>query len=532
MKSKHSPFDTNPLRAGLVLLAAALVGCLVGCGMGPSGSTPASTTSSDEPSSGQTDLLPTTVRVEGRILDGSDGRRPVTGAIVKAYRGDIAGRELEPPVAQAEVDSDGHYVLPVQPGFHTFQVQDLNGDYQEMDVVLNIVSNGTQDLYLLPDGVRIQRVEFDAPRPDGPGGTYLVGSSYDFGVRPYDPDGNLIETLPNWTVEGGIGFVSSSGLFRGTSVGPGQLVVLYSSLYTYPLPLRTAAPLDIRVAVEPSASTIDPDGTVQFSATVTGALNAQVVWSVEGGPSHGVVTNNGLYTAPAQAGTYTVVATSAENDQVSAAATVTVRRRLYLAGGSDLSSLREFLYNQGFQVTLQRGLPSHFGDYDAVVVGESSGVQPADAAVISTALSQRQHVVLLGDVPVRLVTGQPLAHERVDTTAISSWFAGVTEMDDAWNRVYLHDTSSSLVFPAGLTAGDDLGSWSDQPAVLTLASAAQAVARFGRDTDDWVAALTYTSAFVPGRLYWQWSHSLNRLDQGRLADDMLVSGLNWVTEGR
>jgi hypothetical protein len=67
---------------------------------------------------------------------------------------------------------------------------------------------------------------------------------------------------------------------------------------------------------------------MQFTATVTGTANTSVTWSVDavagGNSTAGVITTSGLYTAPSQAGTHTVSATSVADTTKSASATVTV----------------------------------------------------------------------------------------------------------------------------------------------------------------------------------------------------------------
>ena len=82
-------------------------------------------------------------------------------------------------------------------------------------------------------------------------------------------------------------------------------------------PTFTGAP--VTVSIYP-ASAILTGGTEQFTATVTGSSNTAVSWSATGG----TVSTNGLYTAPASAGTYSVTATSQANNTKSASATVTV----------------------------------------------------------------------------------------------------------------------------------------------------------------------------------------------------------------
>jgi hypothetical protein len=79
------------------------------------------------------------------------------------------------------------------------------------------------------------------------------------------------------------------------------------------------------VTVNPSATNLNAGETFQFSATVTDAKkNPAVTWAVteENG---GTITAEGKYTAPQKAGTYHVVATSAENVTSTGQASVTVR---------------------------------------------------------------------------------------------------------------------------------------------------------------------------------------------------------------
>lgn len=70
------------------------------------------------------------------------------------------------------------------------------------------------------------------------------------------------------------------------------------------------AATNIEVSLAPLAAEVPPGGSVSFTASVTGTASGGVVWSVEEGATGGSVTPTGLYTAPAAAGTYHLVATS------------------------------------------------------------------------------------------------------------------------------------------------------------------------------------------------------------------------------
>lgn len=84
-------------------------------------------------------------------------------------------------------------------------------------------------------------------------------------------------------------------------------------------PAAAGAAVDIR---PPSAMTA-PSGQVTFSATVTGAADTTVTWSIEEASGCGSITPSGVYTAPPTPATCHVVA-SAEKYGVSAPATVHV----------------------------------------------------------------------------------------------------------------------------------------------------------------------------------------------------------------
>jgi len=79
----------------------------------------------------------------------------------------------------------------------------------------------------------------------------------------------------------------------------------------------------VSVAIEPGAPTVVANTPQPFLATVTGASNTGVTWSVQesGG---GDISPTGVYIAPAPQGTYHVVATSQADSCVSASIAVTV----------------------------------------------------------------------------------------------------------------------------------------------------------------------------------------------------------------
>ena len=78
------------------------------------------------------------------------------------------------------------------------------------------------------------------------------------------------------------------------------------------------------IQVDPRSASLAPAASSAFAAVVTGTAETGVTWSIaEAGG--GAVTTAGLYTAPAAAGTYHLVATSTADPTVSARATIVVQ---------------------------------------------------------------------------------------------------------------------------------------------------------------------------------------------------------------
>jgi hypothetical protein len=93
----------------------------------------------------------------------------------------------------------------------------------------------------------------------------------------------------------------------------------------------TAAP-PVTVSVAPANATVAVSATQQFNASVTGAMNTAVTWSVNGvaggNSTVGTISMSGLYSAPAAVpnpANVTIQATSTENPSSSGTANVTIQ---------------------------------------------------------------------------------------------------------------------------------------------------------------------------------------------------------------
>ena len=128
-------------------------------------------------------------------------------------------------------------------------------------------------------------------------------------------------TAVTWSTTGGT--VTTNGLYTAPATAGTYTVTATSQANTSKSASSavtvTTAPV-IAVSIDPTSAAMLTSGTQQFTAYITGTSNTAVTWSTTGG----TVTTNGLYTAPATAGTYTVTATSQANTSKSASATVAV----------------------------------------------------------------------------------------------------------------------------------------------------------------------------------------------------------------
>lgn len=79
------------------------------------------------------------------------------------------------------------------------------------------------------------------------------------------------------------------------------------------------------MVVTPATATIGPGATLPLTATVSGASDTSVTWSIQEGSAGGVVSATSVYTAPAATGTYHIIATSVSDPSRSAMATIAVK---------------------------------------------------------------------------------------------------------------------------------------------------------------------------------------------------------------
>jgi hypothetical protein len=144
---------------------------------------------------------------------------------------------------------------------------------------------------------------------------------------------NAANVAVTWRVlEAGCGSVTAAGVYTAPAAAATCHVVATSvqdpSRSAQATVTVTAPPPPVVVTVTPATGSVDACQTLTFAANVTGTTNRAVTWSVQEGSVGGTVTSAGVFTAPATAGTYHVVAPSQADPASSATAAVTVTERI------------------------------------------------------------------------------------------------------------------------------------------------------------------------------------------------------------
>lgn len=118
-------------------------------------------------------------------------------------------------------------------------------------------------------------------------------------------------------------------------VGAGTSLWIFRST----LPKRVVEPPPIIVTIDPTSAHVRVGKTADFAATVSGASNSEVLWSVREGDSGGHIVAKGAkaedgkvsslatYTAPKKPGTYHLLATSNTTPPSAVSAEITVVRK-------------------------------------------------------------------------------------------------------------------------------------------------------------------------------------------------------------
>ncbi|HUZ93618.1 MAG TPA: choice-of-anchor tandem repeat GloVer-containing protein [Edaphobacter sp.] len=202
-----------------------------------------------------------------------------------------------------------------------------NGDYSypfdHIDLVNN--QNVMSDVFkAVSDGGETAQVSMNITPPSA---TLTPGQAITLTANV----ANMLNPQLQWSVSGGsvngtVSPVTPTTAQYTAPTSPGGPFDVSASILALPVPFP---PAQMTVNLSPGQVTISPStvavpgGESQtFMATVIGGGN--VTWSVEEGATGGTISNEGIYTAPNQSGTYHVIATNSSDTSQSAMATVNV----------------------------------------------------------------------------------------------------------------------------------------------------------------------------------------------------------------
>ncbi|MDP9120205.1 MAG: hypothetical protein M3O15_02370 [Acidobacteriota bacterium] len=119
-----------------------------------------------------------------------------------------------------------------------------------------------------------------------------------------------------WSVSGpAAGSIGTGGLFTAPLV-PGVYIVTATSQADPTKSGAATVTVGEDLMVLPSSAALSSGGSQPFQVQVSGVLNPAVTWSVEEGAAGGTISSAGVYTAPAAAGVYHLLAVSSASGQV------------------------------------------------------------------------------------------------------------------------------------------------------------------------------------------------------------------------
>jgi len=124
-----------------------------------------------------------------------------------------------------------------------------------------------------------------------------------------------------WEIVGFHGGITQSGNYFSSIFSPGSyLISATSKADPNQVAYATIHVEIVNVAIDSFVTALSPGEQLQLNATVTGHAGTDVQWTA----SNGIIDPTGLYTAPANPGTYQINATSVADNRKTAVTTVTV----------------------------------------------------------------------------------------------------------------------------------------------------------------------------------------------------------------
>jgi len=137
-----------------------------------------------------------------------------------------------------------------------------------------------------------------------------------------------------WSVLSGNGTITPTGLFTAPNNQETDTVQAQAEADLTKTASASIIVPPVSIIVSPVSVTLQPGGTQQFNATVSGTMNKAVTWSEVG---NGTVSTSGFYTAPSTNETDAVIATANAAPNPTANATVTIEQESSTQCGNTLN---------------------------------------------------------------------------------------------------------------------------------------------------------------------------------------------------
>jgi hypothetical protein len=122
-------------------------------------------------------------------------------------------------------------------------------------------------------------------------------------------------TLVNWSISEGAGggIIDAQGMYTAPSNSGTFHIVATSAADPTQQAIVAVNVNFVTLQISPGYGDMEPGVSYQFSGSVTGSVNREIIWTVSEGAVGGTVTASGMYTAPMNEGVYHLVATSTAN---------------------------------------------------------------------------------------------------------------------------------------------------------------------------------------------------------------------------
>jgi len=149
-------------------------------------------------------------------------------------------------------------------------------------------------------GVTVMPAEIEAIRVEPAMITLKAGERQAFSAEGFDAQGNRLNIEPVWSVNGGIGKIGADGVFQGTTVGRGYVLVRMESATGVAEITVEPGPAD-RIAVFPENVDMNAGDTARFTATVYDAFGnvtpGEFRWSLSGESTLGSLSSEAVFKA-------------------------------------------------------------------------------------------------------------------------------------------------------------------------------------------------------------------------------------------